>query len=141
GVPVLVLAWSLCTSMLPLVGRGTISNRRFFTASSSKCVRQLAGSPDQLICLEKADRGNREPEGFGCLQINDDLKLRTHLHRDLPRVRGFEDLNPQTRCLPTGGVVVGPVAGEATALHEEHALEHGRNRPLCRGLHDETGNV
>jgi hypothetical protein len=48
---------------------------RLLALSHGLGMRNVTGSPDHLIRLEQDRRGNREPEGVGSLEVDDQLKL------------------------------------------------------------------
>jgi len=52
----------------------------------------LAHSADHLVRLEEDDRGDGEPEGLGGLEVDDQLKFRGLLHREVSRFGAFQDL-------------------------------------------------
>jgi hypothetical protein len=55
----------------------------------SRCLRKLAGLPDDLIGLEEERRGDGEAEDLSGLEIDDQLELRGLLHR---QVKGLDPL-------------------------------------------------
>src|SRR5262245_1630153 len=59
----------------------------------SRCIRKLAGLPDHLVRLEEKGRGDRETQGLGGLEVDDQLELRGLLHGEVCRLGTFEDLS------------------------------------------------
>src|SRR6266446_2416522 len=57
----------------------------------SRCIRKLVGLPDHLICQDEERRGERDPEGLGGLEVEDQLELRGLLHREVRRFGTLED--------------------------------------------------
>src|SRR5215211_6858674 len=50
------------------------------------------GSLDHLVRLEEKARRNREAEGLGSLEVDDQLELHRLLHGEVPRVSPLQDL-------------------------------------------------
>ena len=57
----------------------------------SRCIRKLAGSPDHLVGLKEERRGNREAKRVGGLEVDDQLKFRRLLHRQVARLVTLEN--------------------------------------------------
>src|SRR5262245_666279 len=103
--------------------------------------RWLKGLAEEPIRSVQHFGGNRQPQRFGNLEIDDKLDLHVHLYGDLCWARPFEDLVHQACCLPAGFVEVRSVAGETTLLHKERATKHRGECLLGRGLQDEAGDI
>src|SRR5712691_8034086 len=67
---------------------------------------------------------DREAEGPGRLQIDDELELRGVLDGNVRRTRALDDLVDEPRRLASDLALVGRVAGQAAPVDEERTVEH-----------------
>src|SRR5437870_13216561 len=82
----------------------------------SPLSHRWTASADEPIGLVQHHRGNRESQGFGDLQIDDELDFCVRLHRELCRLRPLENLVHQARRLLSRRVRVWTVARQSAAL-------------------------
>ena len=74
----------------------------------------LATSADNAIGLKQHLRSNRQPHRLRRLQIDDELELRVHLHRNVGGFCPLENFVHQTRGLLTRFICVRGIASAAS---------------------------
>ena len=75
----------------------------------SRCIKKLAGSPDHLGCLEEEQWGDRDAEGLGGLEVDDEIELHGLDHGQIGRLGALEhpagiDTQLTIRLVNTGAI-------------------------------------
>src|SRR5262249_52346585 len=94
----------------------------------------MADLSDHLGRLEEDSRGNREAEGLGGLEVDDQLELRGLLHGQVARRGAFEDLVHIGGGAPERVRQARAIGHEASVFHELAQLRHHREPALGRQL-------
>src|SRR5258708_32828605 len=89
-------------------------------------------SINDLIRLSQQRLRDREAEGFGGLEVDDQLELRRLLDREIPRLRALEDLVDEESRAPEEIRVVRAVTDESTSLDPLLRPDDTR-QPVCEG--------
>src|SRR5262249_52771794 len=103
------VAWKFLDSMPTIT-------RCIPTMTFSRCM--LAGSLDHLIGLEAQERGDRDPERLGGLEVDDELVAHRLLHREVSRWGAFQDLIHQDGNALPEVRHPRPIAHQSTQLHK-----------------------
>src|SRR6266511_5948084 len=88
--------------------------------------RRAAASVNDLIRPQEYRLRDRQPERLGGLSIDDQLELRRLLHREVSRVRPFQDLVHINGGAAIEICSVRAVAQEASSLDVFSRSKHGR---------------
>ena len=93
-------------------------------------------SLDHFIRPREQFRRKCQSDLFRCLQVDDELKLRCLLHRQISRFGTFQDLVHVNSRAPKEVIVVRPV-GHETALIDKLLLEVNSRQPVFGGKLDD----
>src|SRR4030095_6401489 len=96
-----------------------------------------AASLDDLIRPRQQRGRDREAEGFGGLEVDDESELRRLLDRQVGWLGALENLRRQRRAPPEQIGIIRPVAQEAAKLRPDRRLRN-RREPVRGGELQET---
>src|SRR6266699_2148310 len=85
----------------------------------------LTSSPDHFIGLEEDGRGNRQAEGLGSLEVDDQFVPHGLLNGEVPRLGSFEDLIHIGGDAPKTVKKARPIGHEPPLIHKVSYFVHG----------------
>src|SRR5262245_31010814 len=96
----------------------------------SRGLRKLAGLPDHLIRLEEEGWGNRDAEGLGSLEVDDQLKFHGLLDGQIGRFGTLQNLADEHGGAAPVVSKARPIGHEATSLWRAGRCWGNRESPV-----------